>query len=376
MELTYDDYLEHYGVKGMKWGVRKSDKERSAKRTAKKEARQEKTTNRYLKKADASTKVADQFREQAEKSRFSYFKKGHLKDAAKYDKEAEFYRSEAELAKSGKMTKTQKRVVIGAAVVGTLVASKIAYDTYQSGEFNRIMTKVKNRNNPMSDLNPFKTNDKFSNKSLDADGIMRDVVSGINPDYGSKGTVMNCRRCTFAYELRRRGYDVSATKTANAHGQNVLGLLNATDPKRKQMGTGKMAIASEMIRAATEGRTPAFEEYVAGGGGKTSIFQMANPTKDSDKGLRSRYIFDRLSNEPNGSRGELSLIWNSVVPGIPGGGHSVAYEVIKGKPHIFDTQTGKEYKRDDPIFDNAGQAGYTRLDNVNLNYDYLMRWVK
>ena len=26
MELTYGDYLEHYGVKGMKWGVRKSEK--------------------------------------------------------------------------------------------------------------------------------------------------------------------------------------------------------------------------------------------------------------------------------------------------------------------------------------------------------------
>lgn len=26
MELTYGEYLEHYGIKGMKWGVRKSDK--------------------------------------------------------------------------------------------------------------------------------------------------------------------------------------------------------------------------------------------------------------------------------------------------------------------------------------------------------------
>lgn len=26
MEVTYDSYLKHYGVKGMKWGVRKSDR--------------------------------------------------------------------------------------------------------------------------------------------------------------------------------------------------------------------------------------------------------------------------------------------------------------------------------------------------------------
>lgn len=27
MELTYDDLLAHYGVKGMKWGVRQSKRE-------------------------------------------------------------------------------------------------------------------------------------------------------------------------------------------------------------------------------------------------------------------------------------------------------------------------------------------------------------
>lgn len=26
MEVTYDSYLKHYGIKGMKWGVRKSDR--------------------------------------------------------------------------------------------------------------------------------------------------------------------------------------------------------------------------------------------------------------------------------------------------------------------------------------------------------------
>ena len=32
MSLNYDDYLEHYGVKGMKWGVKKSKADRKADR--------------------------------------------------------------------------------------------------------------------------------------------------------------------------------------------------------------------------------------------------------------------------------------------------------------------------------------------------------
>ena len=45
MTLTYDDYLEHYGVKGMKWGVRRTpeqirDVSRSTNRAAKKDAKE------------------------------------------------------------------------------------------------------------------------------------------------------------------------------------------------------------------------------------------------------------------------------------------------------------------------------------------------
>ena len=35
---------------------------------------------------------------------------------------------------------------------------------------------------------------------------------------------MNCRRCTFAYELSRRGYDVQATKTLIGTGQDANGM--------------------------------------------------------------------------------------------------------------------------------------------------------
>lgn len=43
MNLSYDDYLEHYGVKGMKWGVRRSDEQLSAAKSARKTERKKAT---------------------------------------------------------------------------------------------------------------------------------------------------------------------------------------------------------------------------------------------------------------------------------------------------------------------------------------------
>jgi hypothetical protein len=62
-----------------------------------------------------------------------------------------------------------------------------------------------------------------------------------------------------------------------------------------------------------------------------------------------------------------------------GGGHSVAWEIIGGKPHIFDTQSGEVFK-DVASFskfsENVVEAGFTRLDNLDLNDDFLQRWVQ
>lgn len=62
-----------------------------------------------------------------------------------------------------------------------------------------------------------------------------------------------------------------------------------------------------------------------------------------------------------------------------GGAHSMAWEVVKGKPVIFDTQTGKRYNNASEFFSMARQmkgAGFTRLDNVELDQDFLMRWMR
>lgn len=64
MELTYDDYLEHYGVKGMKWGLRKrrdsfsgrSSKSGSSKSTS--ESNKHEKTKKIAKGAAAAAVVA------------------------------------------------------------------------------------------------------------------------------------------------------------------------------------------------------------------------------------------------------------------------------------------------------------------------------
>jgi hypothetical protein len=180
------------------------------------------------------------------------------------------------------------------------------------------------------------------------DQILKDVTPAINKGYPKQmGTSMNCRRCTFAYEMRRRGYDVKATKSLTATGQDDVGLTNAvrTNPK------SSAAIS---------------------GWGKNPIMTTVNGQQMTSEG-KSRSIFDTLSREPDGSRGELAVSWPF------GGGHSVAYEVIGGKPVIFDTQSNKSWSN--PIgFNNelgglVNQAAFTRLDNVNLNNDFLKRWI-
>jgi hypothetical protein len=192
------------------------------------------------------------------------------------------------------------------------------------------------------------------------------VVKHINPDYGAIGTKMNCRRATFSYEMRRRGYDVQATRTTNANGQNVMGLLNATSPGKKIQGTGVFNVVSNI--AKDEGRsrkgqsTPVKDlskNFAAGGRNKIEL----------PSGVKS--IFDTLGKQPDGSRGEIGVMWEM------GGGHSMAYEIVKGKPVIFDAQSGKAFTNSEKFLDmpRVASAGFTRLDNIDLNHDYLMRWM-
>lgn len=174
--------------------------------------------------------------------------------------------------------------------------------------------------------------------------LQRQVVKQVNPGFPKAGTKMNCRRCTFSYEMRRRGLDVRATPSHFATGQDLKGLNTAT------MGGSK-------------------KHYESAWGEK--LVSPRNEFSRQTGERKSELVFKALGNYPNGARGELAMGWSF------GGGHSMAFEVVNRKPVIFDTQNGVTYPNPKSFAKYApivAEAAHTRTDNVKLDEDFLRRW--
>ena len=306
--VVFPDELKHYGVKGMKWGIR-HDRERSSYRDRK----MSKYEDKYRKK-NKDNLSDEEIRQKAEKK---YIRRRNIKIAS-----------------------------------GALVAAYAGYKFVDSGTANSAFQKCLRVIDRSDDL--FNKKEGLSG-NLSSDDIMKNVVSRINPDYGSAGTKNNCRRCTFAYEMSRRGYDVKATRTLKGTGQHGAGLYEATHAGRQSIFHGPistMNLAIKDIRKATTQENG-------------MINTMGAP-------LGKTNPFDSLvSSNPDRARGELMMKWSK------GGGHSMAYEIIDGSVHVFDCQTGREYDRNsfERLLPHVSELNYTRLDNLHLDTRFLDRWL-
>lgn len=346
MIIDYDIYLEHYGVKGMQWGVRKE------RRAAAKRAKRAGKAKKYLDEAKMlDTKISSL---SSTKSTNSSRRK-IAKLAAKRNQALD----DAVAKSQGKLTDKQRKIALGAAAVGAIIAGGAVYTSVQSGQARRLMEKgkdyLKTRENK---YDPGWKLDRSLSDKMSSEEIMSKVVSKINPNYGDTGTKVNCRRATLAYEMRRRGYDVKATKTTNGHGQTFLGMRNVLDGKSEDQADGRFRGIPNMLKEAKKQ------------GGSQNVNMWGEEKLITDK----ESIFQGLSYMPNGARGELGMGWRS------GGGHSMAFEIIRGKPVIFDTQSGRRYTESSSEFqrivDNMAAVSYTRLDNKTLDTNYLMKWVR
>jgi hypothetical protein len=357
--------LVHVGVKGMRWGVRKERETsdgKSASRTERRQARRNRRADKHEAAADRAQVEIDKIK--ANPSRWVGIQRRRNEQARELERYRDTHLKAAKDLREDRMTDFQKKAIIGTGAAAAVLVAYGSYKMVDSGTAHQIL----NRNVPL------KQNDLLSRK-MSPDSIMKEVVAPINPNYGELGTKMNCRRATFAYEMRRRGMDVRATKSVSGTGQTVAGMLNATDPKAN-FKTGRISMLGNLTKeqiAESKGarRGPITEAVKLGGMGKEPIGKWSGLLQTVTPREKSQTIFEAIAEHPEGARGELGVRWNA------GGAHSMAWEKINGKVHIFDTQNGERYTQESfkKVASNIQEVGMTRLDNLELNQNYLRRWV-
>ena len=316
--FTYSSELYHHGIKGQRWGIRRYQNEDGTRTPEGKLRYGSKLIDRYRKgiydvEVDNETQTSS---------------KKHTKF---YDKPL------AALTAAGITAFTASDIISAsfALSVGALPASVIAVGQAAFGAgllVDAAMAKhaeskyFKDRNGKPVDKKTglvIKEDDKGPEADLK---MVNPAFKSFNPDKHS-----NCMLCTTAYDLRRRGFDVTAEVASYGYSN---GDIKRWYPK---------AEINNVSAANSEGRY-------------------------SQKALINNTISE-LSKQKN-SRGNITVGWNQ------GGGHSMAYEVTDGKVRILDGQANKIYDNPEKILKQVKQVSYIRLDNVEPDYEKIKECVR
>lgn len=172
----------------------------------------------------------------------------------------------------------------------------------------------------------------------------REDMKMVNPQFAnfSRNTKNNCMYCTTAYDMRQRGYEVSAKKSVTGH---------------------QMEDALKWYKGAKlETSVPL---------NKNSGFKTtAKATFGLNRGVTNKVVSDLLK-QGEGARGNLMLVWDKY-----GSGHSVVYEVENGRVVLRDCQSNRVYKNPNSLLGQSLAASYIRLDNKEPNYKQIKEAVR
>lgn len=299
--MDYPTYLIHYGVPGQKWGTRRWQYEDGSLTP------DGYTHYGYGKKE--STKQKIEYLGTRDR-----IKSGNLnaKDFITMNGSAMLHDLDAMYTNYGFKVLDENRSAIGSLKINELK---------ENGEFNTIDDVMH-----ISAADALKKNQPLN---LDDELIMKSITRRINPNYGEKGTVDNCVRCTTALTLQKMGY---STPQGISAGRAMYG-------------------------APSSG----FSYWFDGAEMKTvDTISEAN---------------DLLKGQKPGSFGEFAVSRYDA-DGTRIGGHSMAYSILNdGSIRIEDGQDGSIYKSIEDAMRDCGasekQIMITRLDNTTPNIRHI-----
>lgn len=164
---------------------------------------------------------------------------------------------------------------------------------------------------------------------------MADATLNSNPHFDKTMTYKefteNCQRCVIAYELRRRGYDVTAQPTYK------------NDNLPSQAYRDRQGRRWSYWMGAFQGAKP---ESIAAGGPEAAVKALNAAMK--------RY--------GDGSRAVLQLVWRG------GMGHVVNVEYRNGRVYLNDAQSGGKYSARELFAEvRTADTQLVRVDNLKIS---------
>lgn len=161
-------------------------------------------------------------------------------------------------------------------------------------------------------------------KSKDQDLSDKEELKRVNPNVNdfNSDSKNNCMLCTTTYEMRRRGYDVTAQRDGSGY------------------------LANEVTRWFPNAKVNTIKNNT-----KYSLLKGYGEYADN--------VIAEMKKQPEGSRGNLMLTFGAL-----GSRHSVCYEIQNGELIIRDAQIAKIYKDPKKLLDKCGAVDYVRYDNL------------
>lgn len=324
-EIIYGGYLSHHGIQGQKWGHRngppyplKPEMHSKAEKVAqksRKDSNKEPTVIGSTRGQKTSFKERRQNNKAAEGQKFL--------DSMDVDLSKIVDRERSKKGGTSSEVITDFIFALFDPVSAISLGTKAAISAYEN---HKVKNYLKKRDeNGTKDP---KTGLYLKSK----EGDDKSDLSAVNPAVHNMNdnTKNNCMLCTTTYDLRKRGFDVTAQ--LDSQGYNLHD-LKKWYPK---------ATVQKNNRYGADGRALNQKEYV-------------------DKTIKN------LLKQGDGARGNIMVQFNG------GGGHSIIYEIQNGKVVFKDGQINKVYSSPEKFLNRTTVNAFARLDNVEPNYEEIKK---